>query len=220
MNKFIPAFLVPLGVLAACIQAAHAQPIVSKADISSVDSGDKETVLGDITTDALRASTNADVAFIPAAALREENLSKSGLTSEQIAGVLVATTAPANAYVTLRLKGKQILAALERSVSHLPESYDGFLQVSGVKVVYDVTKPEGSRIVSVTFSDGTSLSPDSQYIAAMTEPLGIGSMGYFQAWNQSDIATTSNDSLATVLTNYVISHQPIDQQTDGRLTSQ
>ena len=128
-------------------------------------------------------------------------------------------TAPANAYVTMHLKGRQILTALERSVSHLPQSFDGFLQVSGIRVTFDASRQEGSRIVSVTLASGAPLSPDAQYTAAMTQPLGLGGFGYFQSWNQSDISTTSNDSLASVLTAYAIAHQPLDCHTDGSLTS-
>jgi hypothetical protein len=212
-------------VLLGCItfnarNAAWAASVLSSTGVSSTDSGIKETTFGDLAADALRNTTNVDVTFVPSSAMRQVELSGSSLTTDEIAGVFVATTAPANAYVTMRVKGKQILSALERSVSHLPESFDGFLQVSGVKVTYNPSNPPGSRIVSVVLSDGTPLNPDSQYTAAMTQPLGCGGMGYFQAWNQSDVVKTSDDALSSVVSSYAQAHQPLNIQTDGRLNSQ
>jgi hypothetical protein len=220
MKKSISALLSSFMLSLLLASSSSAQPIASKTDINGSDNGSKETSLGDLTADALKSASAVDMAFIPASALRSVMLPANGLTSDQLAGTLVATTAPANAYVTMRLKGKQIISALEHSVSHLPQSYDGFLQVSGIHVVYDPNKPEGSRIVSVSLDNGTVLSPDSQYLAVMTQPLGIGGMGYFQAWNQSDIVKTSDESVSTALVNYALAHQPIDAATDGRLKSQ
>jgi hypothetical protein len=219
LKKSMPAFLASFLLLSAVSHTLSAQPVASKSDLSSIDSGTKETSLGALTADALRASASVDMAFIPSSALRPISLPSAGLKSEQIAGVPAATTAPANAYVTMRLKGKQILAALEISVGRLPQSFDGFLQFSGIHVIYDPTKPEGSRILSVTLASGSALSPDSQYTAATTQPLGIGGMGYFKAWNRADIDTTSDVSLASVVVSYAIAHQPLDCRPDGRLTS-
>jgi hypothetical protein len=54
----------------------------------------------------------------------------------------------------------------------------------------------------------------------MTQPLGCGGMGYFQAWNQSDVVKTSDDALSSVVSSYAQAHQPLNIQTDGRLNSQ
>ncbi len=213
-------WLSALLVLGLSVGRSSAQAVSTKTDLSSVGSGLKETTFGDLAADSLRDAADTDAAFVPSSAMRPVTLSAPSIQQEKIADVLSATTAPENAYVTLRVKGKQILAALERSVSHLPESFDGYLQVSGLKVTYDPSRPPGSRIISVVFASGAALSPDSQYTAAMTQPLGLGGMGYFQAWNESDIVKTSDSSLQTVIVNYAASHQPLNEQVDGRLTSQ
>jgi 5'-nucleotidase/UDP-sugar diphosphatase len=218
MNKHLTVAFLLIGYLAPNVFCPlNAAPVASKADLSSVDSDLKETSLGDLTADSLRISTGADIAFVPASALRQVQMPEAGLTSDEIAGVLEATTAPANAYVEERIKGRQILSALEHSLSRLPQAYDGFLQVSGIRVTYDSTRLFGDRIVSVQLLDGTPIVPDSQYIVAMTHSLGLGGMGYFQAWDNSDVSKTYDGSFSSALSAYVLAHQPFSGLTDGRL---
>jgi 2',3'-cyclic-nucleotide 2'-phosphodiesterase (5'-nucleotidase family) len=54
-----------------------------------------------------------------------------------------------NSLGIMDLKGSEIKAALEHSVSLYPERNGGFLQVSGLKFTFDGTKPAGQRVLSV-----------------------------------------------------------------------
>ncbi len=48
-------------------------------------------------------------------------------------------------------------AAFELSVSRHPDTSGGFLQISGIAVVYDPTRPVDARVVSLTLDDGTAI---------------------------------------------------------------
>ncbi|KAH8316327.1 hypothetical protein KR067_005184, partial [Drosophila pandora] len=67
-----------------------------------------------------------------------------------INGATLMTVLPfENDVMMTRIKGKKLLAALEHSATtRLRDSNGGFLQMSGLKVVYDYNNPEGKRVVS------------------------------------------------------------------------
>lgn len=54
-----------------------------------------------------------------------------------------------NDLMMTRISGKKLIAALEHSATtRLRDSNGGFLQMSGLKVVYDYNKPDGKRVIS------------------------------------------------------------------------
>ncbi|WP_251027621.1 5'-nucleotidase C-terminal domain-containing protein [Bacillus sp. ISL-41] len=70
----------------------------------------------------------------------------------------VRTTMPfSNTLGIMKLKGSELLTALEHSVSIAPEANGAFLHVSGMKFSYDSSKPAGERVVKVEVqnTDGT-----------------------------------------------------------------
>jgi 2',3'-cyclic-nucleotide 2'-phosphodiesterase (5'-nucleotidase family) len=66
-----------------------------------------------------------------------------------------------NNIVIIEVTGKDLMAALEHSVFRYDpkESYGEFLQFSGVKVVYNVGKPPGSRVVDAQALCAKCLKP-------------------------------------------------------------
>lgn len=56
------------------------------------------------------------------------------------------------------------LSALENSVSQVPERDGRFLQIAGFTLVYDTTQAAGSRVVSATLDDGTSIVADGEVV--------------------------------------------------------
>ncbi|BCZ92257.1 multifunctional 2',3'-cyclic-nucleotide 2'-phosphodiesterase/5'-nucleotidase/3'-nucleotidase [Thermus thermophilus] len=54
-----------------------------------------------------------------------------------------------NTLVVMDLKGKEILAALENGVSQWESTAGRFLQVSGLRYAFDLSRPAGSRVVRV-----------------------------------------------------------------------
>lgn len=76
-----------------------------------------------------------------------------------------------------RISGRTIIQALENSVSD--SRTDGrFLQLSGLCILVDLRRPEGSRILEVTLPSGTAISLDSMYTVTMVSFIAEGFDGY------------------------------------------
>ncbi len=96
----------------------------------------QETNLGDLCADAYRNAMNADIALINGGSIRS-NLPKGDISYMDIMNVL-----PFGNYICLvEVTGQQIKDAIELGASVLPDTYGGFLQVSGVTYTIDTTVP-------------------------------------------------------------------------------
>jgi len=73
-----------------------------------------------------------------------------------------------NTVMSVELTGEQIKNALEKS----PLS-EKLLQVSGIKVEYDISRPAGSKVVSALV-DGKPLDPEAVYKVAINDFLAAG----------------------------------------------
>ncbi|KAK2727391.1 snake venom 5'-nucleotidase-like isoform X2 [Artemia franciscana] len=122
----------------------------------------RECSLGNLATDAFvnqftkRKSPDAwsyvSIALLNGGGIRasiDETTSEGNITIKDI-----RTSFPfGNMIDVIELKGSTIVKILEQSVSNenldLREGYGGFLQVSGIQVVCDTTKPRGTRVKEV-----------------------------------------------------------------------
>lgn len=117
-----------------------------------------ETNLGRAVTDAYLLETGADIAFENAGGIRA-SVSKGDVTYGNIIGI----SPFGNYIVTKELTGSQIIETLESSLTiqknciaayesgiydAWPKNSGSCLQVGGMTVEYDLSKPEGQRIVS------------------------------------------------------------------------
>jgi len=142
----------------------------SKADLIQPHEG-KETNLGNLITDLMREKTGADIAMINSGNIRT-NLFKGDIKFKDIYNVLPFDTK----IVTVNMKGKDIMAVLEESAGRTEE--DKTLQISGLKVVYDSSKPKGDRLKHVWAPDGKPLDPEGVYKVAATDYLIKGGDNY------------------------------------------
>lgn len=114
----------------------------------------RECNIGNLVTDAMvysyainytgRYWTDAGIAFMQSGGIRAStqigNISRADLM----------TVFPFNnALVIVNATGKDILKALEHSVHRHNGDYGEFLQMSGIQVVFDLSKPPHQRVVSV-----------------------------------------------------------------------
>ncbi|MFJ5714126.1 5'-nucleotidase C-terminal domain-containing protein [Neobacillus sp. NPDC093127] len=88
-----------------------------------------------------------------------------------------------NSLGIMNLKGDELKAALEYSVKDAPATaFGGFLQVSGLKVTYDSTKPAGQKIqaIQVKGKDGsyTALDLNKNYFVATNVFTAKGGDGF------------------------------------------
>jgi 2',3'-cyclic-nucleotide 2'-phosphodiesterase (5'-nucleotidase family) len=107
---------------------------------------------------------------------------------------------------------------LERSVSVAPKPFDGFLQVSGLAVVYDDARPANRRIKSVRVN-GAALEPNRKYRVATLSTLAGGGLGYFRLWDEKDV-TDGGPTVLDALAGYVQSQREIGPRVEGRIKAQ
>jgi 5'-nucleotidase len=120
----------------------------------------RESVLGDLVTDAARAGTGADVALINAGAMRLDDVIRPGpVTIYQLESIFLF--ADETRMVTFPLTGSRLREVLEHGVSAASLGKGGFLQVSGVSFSFDPAKPSGSRVVGdLRREDSTVIRPE------------------------------------------------------------
>ena len=209
------------GVLLAAmaLDSAAAAPLVIATPLDSTQAGSQESNLGDLAADSVRDKGQAQVAILPANELRSVVVPAGHDDSAQLVDALRAASDDTDTVVVLHLTGAQIKKALLHALSRLPGPYAGFLQVSGIRVVYD---PSGRApsIVSVTLTSAGNPLADAQiYTVATSRLLADGALGYFDIWDKSDIQSDTGIPLSKSLSDYALAHQPIDYHVDGRIAS-
>ncbi len=142
----------------------------------------KETNLGDLITDGMLAKAktinpNTLIALTNGGGVRA-SIPAGDITLGEILTVMPF----GNSLGIMNLTGAEIKEAFEHSVSQAPKENGGFLQVSGLKVKYDSTKPADQRVVSIEVkgADGkfTPISDSTSYAVATNTFTAKGGDGY------------------------------------------
>ncbi|GEO86077.1 MULTISPECIES: 5'-nucleotidase C-terminal domain-containing protein [Alphaproteobacteria] len=126
-----------------------------------------------------------------------------------------------NTLATFKLKGSDIVAALENGLSQIEEGAGRFPQVSGLKYSFDKSKPAGSRVVSVEVKEGdafVTLAPEKLYGVATNNYMRAGGDGYKIFATAGQNAYDFGPGLETVLADYIAKNSPYKPYTDGRIT--
>jgi 2',3'-cyclic-nucleotide 2'-phosphodiesterase (5'-nucleotidase family) len=154
--------------------ATAAEPIDARDAVQR----SRESVLGDVVTDAMRAGTGADVALMNAGTMRLDDVIQPGrISSYQLESIFLFSDEAR--IVTFPLTGARVRALLEHSVSDNVLGRGGFLQVSGIAFTYSRRQPDGQRVESLLRADGRSLAPDDTVrVAFDVYPACDGGDGY------------------------------------------
>ena len=132
----------------------------------------RETNLGNLLADLARQHTGAEIGLVNSGMIRS-SMPAGPVTLKRVMEVLPFDSSLTSFTVT----GAALKAALENSVSRLPEASGRFLQVSGLTVVFDPTAPSGTRITSVQVN-GAPLNPARRYKVAADNFIAEGGDGY------------------------------------------
>ncbi len=134
----------------------------------------RETNLGDLVADVIRERLGADLALLNGGAIRGNRLLPEGpITRRDLHQFLPF----GNVLVLLEVQGAALKEALERAVSAYPTPAGFFLQVSGIRVVFDPSRRPGRRVLEVAVG-GRSLDPARPYMLALPDYLARGGDGY------------------------------------------
>ncbi|TDD66898.1 hypothetical protein E1262_20705 [Jiangella aurantiaca] len=192
-----------------------------------------ESLVGNVVTDAMRATYGTDVAITNSGGLRADLTCPTAdnpsdfcppytpppypITRGQVLGVLPF----GNVVVTLTVTGAELKAMLENGVSAMPAANGRFPQVSGMCVTYDVSAPVGSRVTSVVrqAADGSctgapvDLTASATYTLAENDFMATGGDGYpnFAA------RATTREIMDQVVADHLAATTPISPDIQGRI---
>jgi 2',3'-cyclic-nucleotide 2'-phosphodiesterase (5'-nucleotidase family) len=192
-----------------------------------------ESLVGDVTTDALRTAYGTDFAITNSGGLRA-NLTCPTVDSPtdfcpprtlpnfQISDGQVLTVLPfGNNSATLTVDGALLRTYLENGVSAMPGISGRFAQVSGLCFTYDIDAAAGSRVTGAVRQalDGTctgavvDLTAASSYTLAINDFMGAGGDGYPDV---TDLIVTRNVMDQDVAA-YIGVNTPISPEIQGRI---
>lgn len=191
-----------------------------------------EVAIGNLVADALRVTYGTQLALTNGGGLRaslpssyapaDKTLRRTspgyaaGPPYDIVAGDILAVLPFGNVAVTRTVTGAQLHAILEHSVAVIPSANGRFAQISGFKFSYDSTKPAGSRLVSVTLSDGTPILADATvYTLATNDFTNAGGDGYTMLVDGQGV---TRDVMANTVLEYVKSVGTITPTIEGRIT--
>ena len=194
----------------------------------------QETNLGDLCADAYRLVSGADIGVVNGGGIRAA-IPAGDITFEQIINVHPF----GNAMCVVEATGQQILDALEKSVSKLPDENGGFLHVSGLTFTVDMSVPStvvvddkgsfvevsGERRVKDVKVGGEDLDPAKTYtLASHNYMLKSGGDGFNMFINDKllqDEVMLDNQVLITYITENlggVIGEEYAEPYGQGRIT--
>lgn len=218
MRKMWPLAAIPVTVLAWLAGAAVGQANLPVADLPLTTKGAAcgEVSFGDLTADALCQISGAGIALVPAVAFKDGVINPGPFDLAAVAALLQK---PEETWAVSRLKGSQILAALERGLSRLPLPNLAFLQVAGLVVTYDPQAPRDARVKQVLVG-GEPLSETETYEVAMPLSLAKGGAGYFQIFDAGNIVRQGNQGLASLVFGFASEKGHVSYTGQGRIVAE
>src|SRR6267378_2185066 len=174
----------------------------------------EETNLGDFVADALRERLGSDAAVINGGAIRTNRTVPPGpLTRRDVLSLLPFT----DTLVKLEMRGVDLRAALEHGLAQTDREGGGFLQLSGVRLVWDPRLDPGRRIIDVSVG-GKPLVDETSYTVAVPAYLVRGGDGYTVfARAKTMIGAESGPQVSQVVLDAIASRGEIAPAVDGRI---
>lgn len=192
-----------------------------------------ESLVGNITTDAMRLTYGTDFAITNSGGLRADlTCPLTDLATDfcppyvpspyPISRGQVLTVLPfGNVVVTLSITGAELKTFLENGVSSMPGANGRFPQVSGLCFSYDVAAPAFSRVTGAVrqAADGSctgaavDLTAASSYTIATNDFMANGGDGYPVVYGRS----TTRDIMDQVLTDFITNSGTVSPALQGRI---
>jgi 5'-nucleotidase len=162
--------------------------------------GDAGAILN-LVADAYRSATGTQIALVNAGGVRT-SLPAGPITYGKIFEILPFE----NTIVTMKISGAQ----LKRSLGV------GLTAVSGLRAVFDLSKPTGERLVSVTLEDGSPVVDTATYTVAINDFMQVGGDGYTEFANGTDVKDTGI-GLRDAVSDYIKAKKSVTPVKDGRI---
>lgn len=133
-----------------------------------------EAAIGDLFADAVKAETGADIALLNGGGFRANHVYPAGtaITRRDV----MAELPFGNQTFVLAITGADLADTLEQAFARADRLTGAFPQVSGLTIRADLSRPVGSRLVSVKVN-GAALDPARTYRLATNDFLARGGDG-------------------------------------------
>ena len=181
----------------------------------------RDCPLGNMITDAIASNIDAtDLVLINSGAIRAsivKQSAKDGITF----GELYKVHPFGNSIDVVGLRGRVLKQAFENSVSALPQYRLGrFLQVSGIRVEYNISKPVGERVKSIQVRGPATLEyreidDEKLYTVAVSNYLIAGGDGFFMLKNHE--SRVFGEKLITLVKRFMSVNRTLKPKADGRI---
>lgn len=176
-----------------------------------------ETNLGNFVADVIRERMGADVALTNGGGIRSEQVLAAGpITKGDVLAFLPFT----NVAVKLELLGADLRLALEQGLADVEREAGGFLQVSGLTLTYDPTRPPGRRVVRVQVG-GAALDEARTYVVAANDYILRGGDGLTAfARGRVLVGPESGPDLSALVLEAVTRRGTIAPTVEGRISTE
>jgi 2',3'-cyclic-nucleotide 2'-phosphodiesterase (5'-nucleotidase family) len=170
---------------------------------------DTESTLGDLVSDAMREVAKADVAMQNSGGLRAD-LPAGPITKGGIYEVMPFD----NTIVTAQLTGAEVRKTIEDGLR-----FGRVTQQSGLRYVFDLSRPPAERLVTLTLADGSTIEDAKHYKVAVNNFMASGGDNY-EALAKSSTKVDTGLPIREALEAYVVAKcrngGVLDVKADGR----
>ena len=179
----------------------------------------RECTMGNLVADALLWATKdsgTEIAIQNGGGLRA-SIGAGTVTMGDVLTVLPFQ----NAIATFKLKGSDVVDALQHGTSKIEDGHGRFPQVSGLRYTLEPTAPVGSRVSRVEVRSGSSwaaINPDKIYSLVSNDFLRRGGDGYEIFRDKALDAYDFGPSLEDAVANYIQKEKSVDPQIEGRIS--
>jgi len=204
----------PLDEIRTEVVAQSAGVIEGNREVCRVEECPMGNLIADAMLDRVREQ-GIDIAIMNSGGIRA-SIDEGDVTMGEVLTVLPFQ----NTLATFRVKGSEVIAALENGVSQVEEVAGRFPQVAGISFAWDASKPAGERIVEVLVggADGFSpIDPEAMYGLVSNDYVRKGGDGYDVFADGAQDVYDYGPSLDLVLAAYLIETGPYEPMTDGRI---
>jgi 5'-nucleotidase len=161
----------------------------------------QDSPLYDLVADVYREKTGTQIALANTGGIRTD-LPAGPITYGKVFEILPFE----NTLVTLKLTGTQLKRTLAVTLT----------AVSGLRAVYDLSKPKNEKLLSVTLADGSPLIDDATYTVTVNDFMLAGGDDYTELARGTEIMDTGI-LLRDALSEHISDKETIEPRVDGRL---
>jgi len=210
VNKTIQRYVDRLNIILEYELAVLVKPLNSlRSNIRT-----QETAIGNLFADSMRDYSKAELAVINSGSIRGYQEYQVGQTIKR---ANINRELPFGDHIhTIEVNADEITAMMENSVSKVDDESGRFMQISGFKVSYDLSREPLDRVLEISVA-GKPLE-DRNYTLSMSGYILNGGDEYDVFNGKSEAYTLKETRLLwTIVSDYIEKLQEIDVVVDGRL---